>query len=94
MHFSVAYSAAGATGFLNYLSGSNTGTASYSVSALGAPTAPNYGSASSTDFGIFIKGIVVTGVNTGNITVQIDNQTSGTATVYIGSRLTVYKLSP
>jgi hypothetical protein len=39
------------------------------------------------------KGFITTGVNPGNITIKILKQSSGTATVYAGSYLTVYLLT-
>jgi hypothetical protein len=94
LHFTVDYSAAGATGFFNTLGGVANGVFAGGANSLGTATTSNFASSASTDFSVWIKGIVVTGANTGNITIKIEQSISGTATVYIGSRLTVYKLTP
>ncbi len=52
-----------------------------------------FGLVSNTDVSTWIKGVVTTGANAGNITVQVLKLVAGTATVYIGSRMTVTLLA-
>jgi hypothetical protein len=93
IQFAIAYSAAGATGTALF-QGNQSATATISqMSALATPATGGYGLVATTDFMAWIKGIVVTGANAGNITVQTLHQTSGTTTIYIGSRMTVTQLA-
>ncbi len=74
---------------------STTGTMTFGgTSTLGTAIALTLASTANTDSNAYIKGIMLTGASPSNITVQILKITSGTATVYKGSRLTVTKLNP
>ena len=84
MKFALACSAAGSTGYFSIVAD----IASMAGNILGSAGA-NVVSVATSDRMIYIKGIVTTVGSTGNITVQVLKNTSGTATVYIGSRMTV-----
>jgi hypothetical protein len=45
------------------------------------------------DGAIDIVGVITTGVNTGNLTIQHAKVTSGTSTIYINSYLNIYKIA-
>jgi hypothetical protein len=94
VNFGINYSAAGATveaGLQADVAG--TGMRSRRISALNTATAQSFWT-SSTDVSAVMQGVVTTGANAGNVTVQIKKGTSGTATVYkVGSYLKVTKIS-
>jgi len=93
IQFAIAYSAAGATGTF-FFAGNQTATTSVSqMSALGVANGSFYATVATTNFVALIHGIVVTGANAGNITAQTIHATSGTTTVYIGSRMSVRQLA-
>jgi hypothetical protein len=87
----LAYSAAGAAGPYLAIGGTTSGVPAWSSFALGAASSvyTDFATAYNT---VWIKALLIIGANTGNITVQILKVTSGTATVYIGSRMTVTQL--
>jgi hypothetical protein len=90
----INYSAAGAT---VSVTGSGVTTANnvtaFGLSALNTATTPAYATVANVDRNIIMQGVLITGANTGNITIQIAKVTSGTATVYIGSRMSVALLA-
>jgi hypothetical protein len=96
IQFAHAFSGAGATGTVltmgNTSAVASSGTAAQ-MSALGTANGTSFGLVATTNFMIFMKGIVVTGANTGNITIQTLIQTSGTVTIYSGSVMKVRKLA-
>jgi len=53
----------------------------------------NFADDANTNCFCWIKGVVITGANAGNITIQALKSVTGTATVYIGSRMTVTLLA-
>lgn len=80
-----------ATGqFLLFASSAVATAVSYS-NAIGTQTNVLIGQ-NATDATVWIKAVVVT-TTTGNITVQVAKGTSGTATVYVGSRMIVTTLN-
>jgi hypothetical protein len=90
----VQYSVSGATieaGLIAY----NTagGLVSRRISAFNTTTSTPGLSADSTDHVAQIGGLVITGANAGNLTIQMQKNTSGTATCYIGSVLTAIKVA-
>lgn len=91
--FGMQYSAAGATGHFMYNGGQSATAQISQCQILGSVNAGAFGLVANTDIVIRIKGFVVTGANTGNITVQGLKVTSGTLTVYKGSRMTVTLLA-
>lgn len=93
MHWTIQYSAAGATGQQYYLTSNGTTTATLGTNVTGVGEAANTGQVATTNCTIWIKGIVVTTSNAGNITVQTERDGAGTSTVYIGSRMTVTLLA-
>ena len=95
MRCGVAYSAAGATGEVMVLGSVGTVGSSlgYSTNAVNTEVGFNLITVTNTDGIIWIKAVVTTGVNTGNITAQVRSVTSGTSTIYIGSRMTVTLLA-
>jgi len=87
---SVQFSAAGAVG--SFFLGSGQGTDSGVVTnifSLGTGGSTSVATTDNSDRVIKIWGFVAVGANSGNITTQIHKDSSGTATVYIGSRMTV-----
>jgi hypothetical protein len=93
IQFGIFYSAAGATGTFLFNGNQSATTTLSQMNALGNASAGAYGLVATTNFVAIIKGIVVTGANTGNITVQTVHTTSGTTTVYIGSIMKIKKLA-
>lgn len=87
----IAFSAAGATGAFNSL-GAVSGGASTSGNVFGTADPIAYLNFANTTATVEIRAIVVVGANTGNITTQVLKVSAGTATVYIGSRMTVTQL--
>jgi hypothetical protein len=94
IQYAINYSAAGAT-IEAHLIGTFSGTAVRTdrLSAFNSASGNRYLQTSGQDGEIVIKGIVVTGANTGNLTVQHLKATSGTSTVRINSFLKVKKIS-
>jgi hypothetical protein len=93
IRLSVAFSAAGATGEYSAMGNTNTTTAATDVNVFGTACATARATAANTDSFAHIKAAVTIAANAGNITIQILKATSGTATVYIGSRMTVTELA-
>lgn len=91
--YTIAYSAAGATGGVEYMCQTSSKSAGvYSVSAVGTASTQAFLSlGGSTKCAILIRSIVAIGANTGNITVQHSKLVTGTATAYIGSVMKVRK---
>ncbi len=92
-HWGIQYSAGGATGSFTYTTGTNSTATSVAINVLGTPSAPNTCQAATTDIMVWVKGFVVTGGSTGNITMQAVRDGAGTTTIYIGSRMTVTLLA-
>jgi len=69
------------------------GNIGYSVNAVNAEIAANYIQSAAADGIAWLKAIITIGANTGNITAQVRSVTSGTTTIYIGSRMTVTLLA-
>lgn len=90
--FAIAFSAAGATGEFAGVGGAGANSANVIASSLGGSSSQSMNTVANTNKPVFIKGFIVVGANAGNITVQGLKNTSGTLTVYIGSRLTVTQL--
>ncbi len=93
MKFTVAYSAAAATGAILYLGPAASTTFTGVTSALGTAEATALVTTATTDAIIFIKAVITTGANAGNITVQVQKVTAGTATIYVGSIMKIRKLA-
>jgi hypothetical protein len=92
VQFAVSFSAAGATGSYMAFSPSTSSASGGGVNVIGTATGQNVWTTTTTDLHTFIKSIVSVGANSGNITVQVKKTTSGSLTVYIGSRMTVTTL--
>jgi hypothetical protein len=89
---SVAFSGAGASSsFMAIGNGGSSGFVSNAASGLGTGLG-TFGTASATYITVNIKGHLIVGANAGNLTIQMARLTSGTTTVYVGSRLTVTAL--
>lgn len=90
--YGVQYSAAGAT-IEAHITGSSTSTAAKTerISALNTATGAYLTTASQTG-GMKIFGIIATGANAGNLTIQHLKLTSGTSTVFINSYLKVTRI--
>ncbi len=92
MKFSLAYSGTGSGQFICIASAAVVGVAqTYETANLGTATSTKCTAATS-DYTATIKAVVTT-TGTGNITVQIQRIVGGTATCYIGSRMTVTLLA-
>ncbi len=93
---SVAYSAAGASGQFVLLRSASQSASGGGIDAEVIGTANGSASATSAnvDYTFPIQCILTTGANTGNITIQVLKISTGTATVYKGSRMTVTALNP
>lgn len=93
IEYGVQYSAGGAA-VVAQITGSLTSTASKqeSITALNTATSA-YLTTSAQTGGVIIKGIVTTGVNTGNLTIQHLKFTSGTSTVKIQSYLKAIQIA-
>jgi hypothetical protein len=90
----INYSAAGATVSVTGQGATSANVvASFALTALNTATSVGYASVANVDRNFVMQGILVTGANTGNITIQVAKVTSGTATVYIGSRMSVTPLA-
>jgi hypothetical protein len=92
----IACSSSGATGEYTGLANvaQSTSSVGYNARAIGTAIGVNLSSTANTDSIIWFKAMVsTTSGNAGNITVQVQKITSGTATVYIGSRMTVTTLT-
>jgi len=92
---SLNYSAAGATlnrGLIIAPTSANAG-ATVSLDALGTITYAQVFCTLASDSTVFIKAIISTGANAGNITATIQKTSSGSLTVYIGSRMIVTALT-
>lgn len=90
--FGVGFSAAAATGEFHVASNSGTATAAQSAQALNGVIGSSWTTANSDSIARYTA-MIRTGVNTGNITIQLGKITSGTATVFIGSVMKVKKLA-
>lgn len=92
--YGVQFSAAGASVecTLHGTRVANT-TTSERITALNTATATAYLAATSIQGAVLIRGILTTGSNAGNLTIQHLKVTSGTSTVYINSFLKVTKIS-
>ena len=91
--YGVNYSAAGATIESHIIGASSTtATKTLRISAFNSAT-PIYLAGSAQTGGITIRGIVATGANAGNLTVQHLKLTSGTSTVFINSFLRTIRIS-
>jgi collagen type VII alpha len=82
----VQFSAAGATVECTII-GRTTASAMQSERKSALNSASGIYQTTASDGQIWIKGVIVTGVNAGNLTIQLLKVTSGTATVYINSFL-------
>jgi hypothetical protein len=84
--FSIAFSAAGATGKWVSLAENTAsgGTAIADYNVWGSPTSSVVNTATA-DSTVWIKGLIQIGANSGNITVQGECAIDGTLTVYRGS---------
>ena len=91
--YGVQFSAAGATAYAVYVGAvtSTTGAAT-STNVLNSADATAFLTTSAMTGLVTIKGMVVTGANPGNLTIQHLKVTSGTSTVKIGSMLKVRKI--
>lgn len=86
VRYRMNFSAAGASGtWYSVCSSTTTGVASF-TNLYGSVQSPAWTTAS-TDESLYISGIIVVGANSGNLTVDLNKVTSGTATVFIGSIL-------
>lgn len=92
VQFAVAFSGVGAVGSYMAFSPSTSSTSSGGVNQLGTAVGVTVWTSATTDLHTFIRSVVSTGANTGNITIQIKKITSGTATVFAGSIMKVRKL--
>lgn len=92
-HWAITHSTALATGSITFVTGTNSTATSVAINVAGVISAPNTCQVATTDMMVWIKGIVITGANAGNITVQSQRDGAGTTTIYIGSRMTVYTLA-
>jgi hypothetical protein len=95
MQWSIACSAAGATGEFICISHTTTATnaQTYQSNVIGTANAIDLITSSTADAIVTIYAVVTTVGATGNITAQVQKTTSGTATVYIGSILKIKKLA-
>lgn len=93
MRFSVAFSAAGATGSITYYGASTSTTFLGQANVLSTAQATAYATTATTDDIMFIKAVVSIGASTGNITIQVLKVSAGTATVYVGSVMKIKKLA-
>jgi hypothetical protein len=92
--YGVQYSAAGAAVYANCISANNSTTAANgSITAFNTATIICLAGAQNVSAGVFFKGIITTGSNAGNLTIQHLKITSGTSTVLIGSYLKVTRIS-
>jgi len=94
MRVGAAYSAALSS--IAILTWGGTGAASSAVGemeTLNSLTSGVYGADATVPKSVFLKGTLKTGANAGNFTIQALKVTSGTATVFIGSRMTVNLLA-
>src|SRR5437016_5987546 len=91
--FTIAFSAAGATGTFTYYGPGGTTTGIVDSNVLGTVTGTGLWTTASTDTAARILAGVKTGANTGDITVQVQNLTAGTAKIYIGSVFNIKKLA-
>ena len=93
MRVGAAYSAAGSSITLLWL-GSNSANSAFvgELETLNGLTSGVFASDATVPKMIFLKGTLKTGANAGTLTIKALKVTSGTATVYIGSRMTVTEL--
>lgn len=89
--YGIQFSTAGAT-VEAQISGTSTATASITKRINALNTSAQVFNAVAAGGGIWIEGIIVTGVNAGNLTIQHLKVTSGTATVYVNSYLRAIKI--
>lgn len=89
--YGVNYSTTGATVEANYV-GTSTATASVAGRISALNTATGVLMAVAADGTVHISGVITTGANTGNLTIQHLKFTSGTSTVYTNSFLKVIKI--
>lgn len=92
-NFTIAYSAGGATGTFNIGTTATSVTANFQGQPLGGPPDSAAWTSATTDSIAKLYAIVKTSGTTGNITVKALKASSGTLTVYIGSRMTVKTLN-
>ncbi len=92
MNIGMAQSGTGGTLSVVFMSQTTTGNGAFGVTSA-FTTGHAAASTANTDSFVILKGVLVTAGSPGNITVQVSKTTTGTATVYIGSRLTMTKLS-
>jgi hypothetical protein len=85
----IHYNAAGATGSMT-INGHTTSVAATGTFQILDTTTTNFWTTATTNLGIWCVGTIVTGANAGTISVQIKKNTSGSATVLIGSSLTIF----
>lgn len=92
--YAVAFSASGATGEFSNLGNFDQDSGNNGIDFMSLGNANTFAQAvtQNVDQVAFIKGFVKTGANAGNITSQILVDTSGTVTVYQGSRMSVTTL--
>lgn len=89
---SIAFSGSGATGH-HLTFGASTTTSALTVAEPLGTASPTYVTSATTNQIITQKAIVVTGANTGNITVQMLSASGDTITVYIGSIMKIKRLA-
>ncbi len=70
-----------------------TGTSAFSTANFGTAFASSLAVTANTDDFVWVKGIIMTDASATTIQTAVLKVTSGTATVYIGSRMTLTKLS-
>ena len=87
----ISFSAAGSSGSFVTVGGISGG-ASASGNTVGTAEPTGYWGFAGTTSGIWIKAIVVIGVNAGNITTQVLKVTGGTATIQTGSVMKIKKI--
>jgi hypothetical protein len=91
--FCIQFSAAGATGDFLLVAPGGGGPFSPERNGLGFSQATARWTTATTDSPCWMKTIVNVGANAGNITVQIQKESNGTATVNVGSRMIVTTLT-
>lgn len=90
----IAFSAAGALGTYNAFSiGASAASAAHTTGSIGTASGSIDTAGSAVTPLLFIKAIVKTGANAGNITVQVLRTTSGTLTIYTGSIMYAKRLA-
>lgn len=88
VRFAMSFSAAGATGTWLAIGSTTTVAAAQQGNVYGA-VGTGYWTTAATDESFYMRGIISTAANAGNLTAQLNKVTSGTATVYIGSELKI-----